>query len=304
MSTKVDIQLFSNKGKVDINHALDNAAEEFFRITSTYTRFSKDSELSRLNLSPDTACKVSKEFFKLIEFMLELAKFSNGKYDPTVIDLLELHGYKNSFNAKEIKKYQKRVVNMKNYLRKRASYKEIKLDPKNKTVMLRSKQKLDLGAVGKGYAIDCAVKSLSKVSSNFLISAGGDVYARGKNLHEKRPWRAEMRVQFSTQDKLLSIGYYELDPKGQALASSGSWARSVGKFHHLIDIQTGKPQKQNIQSFVVARGSLLADGLATVLFLCGKSYLDKIAKKYKSEGFLIDKYEKFYASDRYKLIKH
>jgi len=47
--------------------------------------------------------------------------------------------------------------------------------------------KLDLGAIAKGYAVDCAVKKLLENDlTDCLINAGGDIYCLGNKFG--RPW--------------------------------------------------------------------------------------------------------------------
>lgn len=302
LSTGITIKFFSNLGRVDSQNILDAAFHEFFRIGQTYTRFSIDSELSRLNATAGTGgpFPLNSEFAGLVEFALELAEFSGGSFDPTVIDLLEMHGYKTSFNPKLIVAEQVAVKSITSYAKKRANWEDMDFDPHHKTLELPSGVRLDLGSIGKGHAIDCAAEVLSKAGvRNFIIDAGGDIFANGQNLETDKNWSAELLVKEG--DDTFSLGKYNLSQTGEALATSGSSARKVGKFHHLLDPKTGKPQNANLQAFVVAPRAIVADGLATVLFLNGENYIDKIAKDYQASCLLYTTTGKIFASDGFKI---
>lgn len=263
MNTTITIKIVqTDQRTVQILDTIDEAFGEFDRIVKKFTRFNEDSELSNLNRQPETWIQVSKEFFMLIEFILDLAKKTNGVFDPTVIDFLETYGYDKNYDFSKLDNPELDMF-VKDIASKRASWKDIAIDSKNRKIKLAQNQKLDLGAVGKGYAIDCASEKLQAVSRDFLIDAGGDIRAQGNN-ESGNPWTVTL------QSKNRDIGTIELNT--QALASSGSWARKVKQFHHLLDPTTGKPVEKNYDTvFVTAPTAMQADAWATALFVGGES---------------------------------
>lgn len=293
MSTTVQLKVWASGSRYQVETCLNRVQEEFFRIANTYTRFNPNSELSTLNKQSGKPASVSPEMLSLVETMLELARFSRGKYDPTIIDLLEYHGYKSSFSPAQIVTVQKQLVNPASYVKKRPSWQQIELKRQQFKVKLAAGQRLDLGGIGKGYALEQAAAILNDVSQDYLISAGGDIYGRGFN-QAKGQWTAELRLAENE-----TLGLVELAPAGQALASSGSWARSAGKFHHLLDPDTGAPSQTSLQSFILHPSATLADGLATVLFLCGPSYLDQINSKYQAEALLVTKDKQLWSTNHF-----
>lgn len=302
MTTTVEIKLWSAEGSARVESHLQKAQEEFFRIANTYTRFNPTSQLSQLNKKNGETVKVTDEMFYLVATMLEFARFSDGAYDPTIIDLLELQGYKSSFNPKEIVAVQKEVVSLEKYLAKRPSWRQLEINPDDKTIKLAPNQRLDLGGIGKGYAIDLAASTLKSVSENFLISAGGDVYGLGHNLkptdqpQDKQRWSVDLRLP---EEKTL--GKVLLDPTGQAVASSGSWARSVGKFHHLLDPKTGAPANTNLQAFVSHANATTADALATIVFVAGTDIIDNMADTYLAEALIVTTSGQIWSTDHFPL---
>lgn len=302
MTTTVEIKLWSAAGSARVESHLLKAQEEFFRIANTYTRFNPTSRLSQLNKKNGQTVKVTEEMFSLVATMLKFAYFSGGAYDPTIIDLLELQGYKSSFNPKEIVSVQKGVVSLEKYLAKRPNWRQLEINPDNKTIKLAPGQRLDLGGIGKGYAIDLAARTLKSISENFLISAGGDIYGLGHNLKppdqegNKQRWSVDLRLP---ENK--TVGKVLLDPTGQAVASSGSWARSVGKFHHLLDPQTGTPANTNLQAFVCHANATTADALATIAFVRGTDIIDKMVENYLAEALIVTTSGQIWSTDHFPL---
>ncbi len=258
------------KGDVTTVKTLDSieaAFGEFDRIVKQYTRFDENSELSNLNRNSGKWVKVSSEFFWLIEYMLKLAKKTRGAFDPTVIDFLEVYGYDKNYdfsklNNPELDKLVEKIS------KTRKSWKDVELKKKSSEVKLAKVQKIDLGGVGKGYAIDCAFEKLKQVSDNFLIDAGGDVRASGTN-EKGELWKVGMKDRAGEIEEL--IGYIELN--NEALACSGSWSRRVKQFHHLINPATGVPQNYYRTVFVQAPDGITSDSWATAVFVSGENDL-------------------------------
>jgi thiamine biosynthesis lipoprotein len=287
MSTGIEVKFYTDRPKVDADSLLIEVENEFYRIAATYTRFSESSELSSLNKKSGEKAQVSAELFALIEELLEFAEFSEGKFDPTVIDLLELHGYDKSFSKDRIDYVQSLGVTVEPLLANRPKWSEIELDETTQTVKLQLSQRLDLGSIGKGYALDRAAEILLAAGiEDYLIEAGGDVISAGMNLEENRNWVVALTLPAGVGTTNLAMEI-ELSPQGEAVASSGSWARATKSFHHLLDPDTGKPKTGIIQTAVRAETATIADGLATVLFLKGQDYIDKIYAEYAAKGLVV-----------------
>ncbi len=269
MNTRITIKARAGKNTVGIQTAIEKAFGEFDRIVKLYSRFNPKSELSILNLQQEKWVRLSEEFFFLIEFALNLALKTDGIFDPTVIDYLEKYGYDKDYNFSKLenKNLQSEIALLS---KTRASFKEIALDKKNKKIRLAKNQRVELGGIGKGYAIDCAYKILEKESTRFLIDAGGDIRAKS----EDDPWE----VALKTSKESLPVNSVFI--KNEAIASSGSWARRVKNFHHLLDTKTGKPVERDYSTvFTIAKSAIVADSWATVLFCAGKDFLFKLPKE-------------------------
>jgi thiamine biosynthesis lipoprotein len=293
MNTIIRLQIISSKGTVFTKNKAREVFAVFNDVVHKFSRFNPNSELSRLNESTPQAFKASDELFKMVKLSLVLNKQCQGCYDPTLIDVLESYGYdkKQDFTKLDKPFFYKELEEL---VKLRKSPKEIILDEKSKTIKLQQGQRLDLGSIAKGFAVDLAYDLLKKEFDQFLINAGGDVRVGGVN-EQGLPWKIMLyksplpnqAIQRSFEKGSSEfLGSVELEP-GSSIAGSGGWARRVGAFHHLINPNDGLPINSISQTYVIAPTAMEADAYATFLFVEGPQALPKLEESNIS-GLLID----------------
>jgi len=287
MNTIIRLQIISTKGTVFTKSKAKEVFSIFDTVVKNFSRFNSKSELSLMNKSYPKVFKSSKELFGLVKLSLELNKLGKGFYDPTLIDLLESYGYdkKQDFSKLDKPDFYKEISGI---VKQRPSPKMIILEEKTKSIKLQKNQRIDLGSIAKGYAVDLAYDLLKKDFDQFLINAGGDVRVAGVN-EQGLPWRimlykAPMPNQASSENDFL--GFIELEP-GMSIASSGGWARRVGIFHHLISPIDGLPINHISQTYMIASNATYADAYSTFLFVEGPDSIPIIDNAGFS-GLLID----------------
>jgi thiamine biosynthesis lipoprotein ApbE len=120
---------------------------------------------------------------------------------------------------------------------------------------------LDLGAIGKGYALEKAAQIFSEWEiSDFLVNAGGStVYARGK-----RPWSVAVGRGFD----FIKSGKISL--RNRALSGSGHEVKG----EHIFDPRTKEKKSRQLQVWVLHPSPTMADGLSTAFMVMS---LDEIA---------------------------
>jgi len=137
------------------------------------------------------------------------------------------------------------------------------------TVFLPVKgMRIDLGGIAKGYAVDLAAKALREAGlSNFIVNAGGDLYAAGRR-RDGTSWRIGVRDPRAT-DRLLCT----LFVSDRAVVTSGDYEQFFtyqGKrYHHILDPRTGYPCWRCKSATVIAPTAEFADALATAVFVMG-----------------------------------
>lgn len=296
MNTTITFQVVQHPGigTVDINEAIGAGFGEFDRIVKQFTRFNEDSELANLNRNSGKWTKVSEEMFMLVEKMLELSETSGGHFDPTIIDFLETYGYDKNYDFSKLDQPELDAL-VKKIADTRPSWREIQLDKGSSSIKLAENQRLDLGGIGKGYAIDCAYTKLDKFP-DFLIDAGGDLRVKGVNADDE-PWRLGLKhiIPGETKQEII-IGH--IDSPDIALACSGSWARRVKQFHHIINPTTGEPATEMLTVYVTAKTATVSDAWATALFVGGVPLLERLPAGV--EAMLIDVNQKAVTTENWR----
>lgn len=243
MGTNAELLLDAPAG-VRAERALDRAEAELERLEQVLSRFRPDSELSALNRTGRSS-SASADLVRVVELALAAREATDGLFDPTVHDALVAAGYDRTFE-------------------------EVAADGPASTpgagaccggtaqvdgltVTLSPGTHLDLGGIGKGYAVD-RVADLLAVTGPCLVNAGGDLAVRGG------AWPIGVTEELTLE---LSRG---------GMATSGRdrrrWLRGGRELHHLIDPSTGLPAEGPLERVtVVADSAAEAEVLAKAAFL-------------------------------------
>jgi len=119
---------------------------------------------------------------------------------------------------------------------------------------------LDVGAAGKGLLVDLLASVLTEHGvDSYTVDGSGDLFHRSVD-----PLRIALE---HPADASRAIGVAEIH-RGQALCGSATNRRAWGDgLHHVLDGRTGRPTNDIVATWVVADSCMIADGLATALFL-------------------------------------
>jgi len=249
MGTEVEVMLDLPAGHVTDN-AFRGVEAEFGRIEAALSRFLPDSELSTLNRRGRV--KAGPDLLATMELALAARARTGGRFDPTVHDALVAAGYDRSFEQVPADRAAR------NGNGSHSCGGPVEIDRFTRTIELAAGVRLDLGGIGKGYAVDRAVEKLSR-RGPCLVNAGGDVAVRG------RRWPVGVET---------ANGFVTLELVSGALATSGSdrrhWRTNGQEQHHLIDPTTGLPSGSDLlRVTVVGSSAAEAEVLAKSLFLAG-----------------------------------
>lgn len=245
--------------------AIDAAFHEIERIESLLSRFRPDSEIARINrgIGP-REMTVDPEVGRVIAKALRYAARTGGAFDPTAGALSRLWGFGPDGprsappNAEEIGSALERV-----------SYRHLLVDEEaSRLVIGRHGIELDLGAVGKGYAVDRAVAVLkSHGIDRGWVSCGSTGYALGAPTGQEG-WRIGIRDP-RRPDRLIRT----VRIRDRAVATSGAYEQfltSDGKrYGHICDPRTGRTAAGPDGITVFALTATEADILSTAAFVLG-----------------------------------
>ncbi|HEX2910418.1 MAG TPA: FAD:protein FMN transferase [Chloroflexia bacterium] len=241
------------------------------------SRFKPESELSRLNREGHLE-KASLLLYESVQAALEMAKGTEGIYDPTILNALEAAGYNVSFELIG----QNRITSVDKFVFPVAtSYKRVTLDPSERSIRLAPGTKIDLGGIAKGMTVDRAAALLHQAGfTNFVVSAGGDMYVSGSNpRNAANTWKVGVLNPFTGEGALT-----ELVARDAAVATSAvtkrRWMQGGKERNHLIDPRSGQPVDNGIATVsVVAPAARLADVFAKTALILGLEEGPKFIEK-------------------------
>jgi thiamine biosynthesis lipoprotein len=237
------------------------------RLEAQLTVYSDDSEVSRLNRTAHLGpVAVEAGLFALLDQACELSRSTGGAYDVTSGALSEAWGFVRG---------PKRVPTPEALAeaRSRAGWRHLRLDREARTVAFDVEGlRINLGSIGKGYAIDRAAAVIRShwCPTSALIHGGqSSLFALGSPLGRfAGRWEVSLRNPFVPESPL---GVFRL--RNRALGTSGGAFQRFevdGRtYGHILDSRTGEPANGPASVTVLAPTSAEADALSTAMFLLG-----------------------------------
>jgi len=255
----------------------DSAYREMLVVDSLMSIWKPESELSRLNARG--GMRVDSLTLSCIRVALAAAEYTAGAFDPTVWPLVHAWGFDSDephLPAPESLVSAKRLVD----------WRGIRII--GDSVALGPGQRLDLGGVAKGFALDMASAKLREMGCNdFLVEIGGDIVCSGQKGYQ--PWRIGIRDPVNRGG---IIGTISIRSSGVAICTSGDYERFVEiegvRYSHIMDPGKGEPARGVVSVTVIGSGgAAMADAMATGLFVVGPKEGIPLAESYGMEAMFI-----------------
>lgn len=247
--------------------------QEYHRLYDIYNSYEGLNNLKTVNDNAGVRpVKVDARILALLEFAKDMHKASDGKINIALGSVLRIwHDYRERGLADP----QKASVPPMGLLQEAAKHTDIDkliLDHEASTAYLSDPHmRLDVGAVGKGYAVEQAALWLEGEGvSSLLLSVGGNVRAIGPKADGAAPdegWGIAVQNPDKESEKSTLM---TLQIDGLSVVSSGVYERFYTvdgvRYHHIIDPATLMPAAHYLQVTIVCRDSGLGDALSTIAF--------------------------------------
>jgi len=248
------------------------AALEAWRVEKKYSRYRKDSVLAWIHAQRGSTVRVDEETASLIDFARQCFEISDGLFDITSGILRRAWTFDGSDRVPDAAVVQSLLPHIGfNKLRWRSPF-----------LTVPDGMELDLGGIGKEYAVDRAYDRLMACSPvPFLVNFGGDLRASRPLPHG--PWKVGIERPGAVQNAAMM-----LDLEYGALATSGDSHRFLLKdglrFSHVLDPRTGWPVPDAPRSVTVAASSCTEAGLLSTLAMLkgaqAQRFLEENAVRY------------------------
>lgn len=259
MGTVFEIAAYDQSSE-HASNAIEKAFQEIVRLDDLLSNYKPDSALSSLNRSAHFhAEKVPSDLYRVIEQALQFSRLSDGKFDISIAPLVNL--WKAALRGEGTPSPAQREE-----ARSCVGYQKIELTPPDRISFRSSCLQLDLGAIGKGYAVDRAAEVLhSSRIRNALINAGGSTILAIGSPPDQAAWLVHLRDPSKKIDPQVMLSNGSVSTSEQT-APSLLGNDSPG---HIIDPDRGMPLKTEFAVSVIAKTGTASDALSTTLLLLG-----------------------------------
>ncbi len=221
-----------------LEHTIHTTLE---RVDKTWSRFRDDSLVAEMARKAGTY-EVSSADSALLQWYHRLYEATGGAVTPLIGQALADAGYDSRYSLRP-----KETIHATPAWDDRLSLRGNKLEVKEPTL-------IDVGAAGKGFAID-AVAGL--LGDTYTVDAGGDIRLAGhtETIGLEHPFQPSMVIGTVT----LRTGSICGSAGNRRAWGNGTW-------HHILDPRTSKPTTDVLATWAIAPTAMEADGLATALF--------------------------------------
>ena len=256
MDTVMNLTVYGENGEA----ALDAAEQELYRLDAHLARGTEGSAVYALN---HDGTVIDREAAYLLHASGSIAQATDGAFDPTVAELLDLWGFGSGAGEHRVPSQEEIDAALAN-----VGEKHLHID--GDQVILDLPAQLDLGGIAKGYAGLCVEQTLrgSGITSA-VLDLGGDVALLG-NKPVGGAWRVAIKDP-AQEGAYLGV----LETEGDRfIMTSGVYERYFEengvRYHHILDPKTGYPADSDLVSAtVICVDGVWADALATACCVLG-----------------------------------
>jgi len=239
------------------------------RLEDQLTVYRETSEISLLNRqAAHEAVVLEPGLFALLQKAQQLHAETAGAYDITAGPLSRVWGFMHRSGAIPTPEALAAALES-------VGSQWVQLDPAASTARFtKAGVEINLGSIGKGYALDRAADLLEAAGIHDFILHGGNSSVLARGAHSSSAgasgWRVGVRNPLRPDRRLG-----ELLLRNRALATSGSgtqfFMHDGRRYGHILDPRTGWPAEGVLSTSVLAPSAAEADALSTAFYVMGPS---------------------------------
>ena len=266
MATIFEVFIIHDDGRY-AGQAANAAFGELDRLEAELSRFVENSDISRINsLAAGQPLAVSLETFECLQLCARMYAETDGAFDVTIGGLSACWLVEDKKSMRNPTKEE-----LSNALR-HTGMKLVKLDEDRYTVdLLTDSVQIDLGGIGKGYAVGKMANILSDWGiDTALISGGSSTVLALKAPEDVKGWPVTLGNPLNRKE---TLGRFYL--KSRALSGSG-----LRKGQHIIDPRSGRPVKKKAGAWACMLEAAKSDALSTAFMVMKPKEVEKYCSKH------------------------
>ena len=262
MATRFEVALHGAP-EATLRAAAEEALAEIARLESMLSLYQPTSEIAHINQhAAREPVRISHEVFSLLDHCVQLSQQTQGTFDITLAPLMQCWRFVNDTGAVPDEEVIAKALAC-------TGMQHLKLDPANTMVQFACDgMMLDLGSIGKGYALEQAAALLRENEwDHFLIHGGTSTVCAHGTQANGRPWRVAVDHTVANLPPLHIV-----DLENESLSVSGIGGKSFVDADgveqgHVIDPRTGRPTQAALVAAVVCKSATESDAWATALLV-------------------------------------
>lgn len=257
MDTAMSLTVYGKNAEA----ALAECETEIKRLDMLFSATNPESDIARINSGAGGFVEVSQETADIVRQSVALSELTGGAFDITVYPLVLEWG----FFSKDYKVPDGETISE---LLGEVGSSRIEVD--GNRVKIEAGQKIELGAVAKGYLTDRISEILeSHEIKRANISLGGNILVVGRR-PDNNLWRIGLQDPSNPETH-----FGVLEAENTAAVTSGDYQRYFEedgvRYHHIIDPSSGYPAASGIRSvMIVTDNGIEADAFSTAVFVMGR----------------------------------
>jgi thiamine biosynthesis lipoprotein len=264
--------LIDTEDEVEARAIAECVATEALRVEAAFSRYRDDNLIYAINNSQGQSVEVDDELARLFDFSARCYELSDGLFDITSGVLRRIWQFDGSDRLPS-RKQAKALLPLVGW---------DKVIWESPCITLQQGMEIDLGGIGKEYAVDSAAKLVQqRWNTPVLINFGGDLYATDKPLG-RQYWQVGVEALGGGEAGAiiqLTIG---------GLATSGDARRFLERdgvrYSHVLNPRTGWSVRHALRSVTVAAIHCIDAGFISTMALLkgkqGKAFLEAQDLKY------------------------
>lgn len=245
-----------------IDKLISTAFNEARRIEKKFSRYRDDNIVYEINHTNGKPLQVDNETADLLDFAEQCYQLSEGMFDITSGILRNAWTFDGSDKLPDEQLVQDNL--------KRVGWRKVNWQRPELT--LQTEMEIDLGGIGKEYAVDKTASQLLEITdTSFLVNYGGDLFCPHPRKNNKVWHIGVENPEHTTRETAGSIAFLQ-----GGLATSGDARRYLLKdgvrYSHILNPKTGWPVADAPRSVSVSASTCIEAGvLATFALLQGKN---------------------------------
>ncbi len=243
------------------------------------------SEVSQLNaVAQHRPVRVERRLFGLLQHAQDLHRMTDGAFDVTMGPLIQLWRAARREGRLPSDAAIRRALDS-------VGAGKLRLDPVDQSVQFgEAGVSIDLGGIGKGYALDRCADGLAAAGVDHYLIHGGSssILARGQRQSgtDRMGWTVGVQHPLRPDRRLLELQLCDC-AVGTSGAGTHQFFVQSKRYGHILDPRTGYPVEGVLSTTVVSPQAADADALSTAFYVLGVEQVERYCAEHPEVAVLM-----------------